>query len=59
MSSQQIVSKSYALGNSSYLELLQSELKLQSLQQQRISLEEKLLLSKVDLKYLRGESLNE
>jgi outer membrane protein TolC len=54
-----ISTKSYALGSTSYVELLQSELKLQRLQISRVNLEAKLKKSKVALKYLEGEALHE
>ena len=55
----EIVAKSYALGNSTYIELLQSEFKLQDLLLKRINLDADLMRSKVDYKYLLGEKLHE
>lgn len=47
-----ITAKSYSLGNSSYTELLQSELKLQQMLLKQIMLEAKSKLTKVELRYL-------
>lgn len=57
--SRQITSKSYGLGNSSYIELLQSELKLQEILMHKVQLEAKRDVQRVTLKYIKGESLNE
>ena len=57
--SRKITSKSYGLGNSTYVELLQSELKLQKILMQKVMLEAKRDIKKVTLKYVKGESLNE
>lgn len=57
--SRSIASKSYALGNSSYVELLQSELKLQRILMQKVMLEAKRDIQRTTLKYTLGESLNE
>jgi len=54
-----ITSKSYGLGNSSYLELLQSELKLQKILLKKIMLKSKIDFKIVTLKYLKGEPLYE
>jgi cobalt-zinc-cadmium efflux system outer membrane protein len=54
-----ITSKSYGLGGSTYLELLQSELKLQNLLLKRSSLNALLLKKRVSYKYLLGEKLYE
>lgn len=53
--SRTITSKSYELGKSSYNELLQSELKLQNIHTQIISLKMKRDIAKVTLKYIQGE----
>ncbi len=55
--SRTITSKSYGLGGASYIELLQSELKLQKILLQRNRLEAKLDITKVNLKYILGEPL--
>jgi len=57
--SRKITSKSYSLGNSTYVELLQSELKLQSLLIRRAVVFSSLYTHKVNLKYLIGEKLHE
>ncbi|ATH07948.1 hypothetical protein BIY24_08285 [Halobacteriovorax marinus] len=57
--SRAITSKSYGLGNSSYVELLQSELKLQELLMLKSDLLSKRDSIKVQLKYKRGEKLSE
>lgn len=57
--SREITSKSYSLGKSTYIELLQSELKLQELLLQRSVLEANLRDTKVAYKFLRGEKLHE
>jgi hypothetical protein len=54
-----ITSKSYGIGNSSYLQLLQSELKLQEILLRKTNLKSKRDIQKVTLKYLLGESLHE
>ncbi|MFG1486371.1 TolC family protein [Halobacteriovorax sp. RZ-1] len=54
-----ITSKSYGRGNSSYVELLQSELRLQTILLKKVMLEAQLATSKVDYKYTLGESLYE
>lgn len=58
-SARDIAAKSYALGNTGYLELLQAELKYQNLRLQENTLMEKHLLGKADYLFLRGDSLNE
>ncbi len=58
-SSRKVTSKSYALGESGYVELLQSEFKLQLLLLKRSMLNAKLASSRVDLKYLLGDKLYE
>ncbi|MFT6632105.1 MAG: outer membrane protein TolC [Bacteriovoracaceae bacterium] len=55
--SRSITSKSYALGNSSYVELLQSELKLQKILMQKLLLEATRDINKVALKYVLGETI--
>ncbi|WP_412474286.1 TolC family protein [Halobacteriovorax sp. YZS-1-1] len=57
--SRSITSKSYGLGNSTYVELLQSEIRLQTILLKKVALESKLSMRKVDLKYTLGESLYE
>ena len=57
--SRQITSKSYSTGNSSYVELLQSELKLQKILMQRVRVEAKRNMKRVTLKYIKGEALYE
>jgi outer membrane protein, heavy metal efflux system len=57
--SRKITSKSYGLGSSSYLELLQSEFKLQSLLIKRSHLNALLLKVQTRYKYLIGENLYE
>ena len=57
--SRKITSKSYSLGNASYVELLQSELKLQKLLIRRSLVASKLNKYKINLKYLVGEKLYE
>jgi hypothetical protein len=58
-SSRRVTSKSYSLGQASYLEVLQSELKLQQLLIKKIRLESKRLSTIADLKYTTGEKLYE
>jgi len=57
--SRSITSKSYGLGRSSYVEVLQSELKLQKILIHQLTLESKRDIKKVTLKYILGESTNE
>ncbi len=57
--SRQITSKSYALGDSTYIELLQSELKLQKLLIKRSNLNAMLLKTQANYKYLIGDKLYE
>lgn len=57
--SRAITSKSYGLGNSSYVELLQSELKLQRILILKSNLQAKRDSFKVGLKYTTGEKLSE
>ncbi len=57
--SRTITSKSYGLGNSTYLELLQSELKLQKILEKRLLLVAKRDMKKITLKYTMGEALYE
>ena len=54
-----ITSKSYNTGNSSYVELLQSELKLQKILMQKVRLQAKRAIQRVTLKYIKGEALYE
>ena len=57
--SREITAKSYGLGNSTYVELLQSELKLQKILMHKVMLESKRDIKRVTLKYVKGEPLNE
>jgi outer membrane protein TolC len=57
--SREITSKSYGLGNSTYVELLQSELKLQKILMNKVMLEAKRDIKRATLKYVKGEPLNE
>lgn len=57
--SREITAKSYKLGNSSYVELLQSELKLQKILMNKVMLEAMRDIKRASLKYLKGEALNE
>jgi outer membrane protein, heavy metal efflux system len=57
--SREITSKSYGLGNSTYVELLQSELKLQEILMHKVMLEAKRDIKRAALKYVKGEPLNE
>ena len=57
--SRTVTSKSYGLGDATYIELLQSEIKLQSLKLKSNLLTSKYRKTKVELKLLRGENLHE
>lgn len=57
--SRAITAKSYGLGNSSYVELLQSELKLQEILMLKSELLSKRDIYRVALKYTLGEKLSE
>jgi cobalt-zinc-cadmium efflux system outer membrane protein len=57
--SREITAKSYGLGNSTYVELLQSELKLQKILMHKVMLEAKRDIKRATLKYVKGEPLNE
>ena len=57
--SREITAKSYGLGNSTYVELLQSELKLQKILMNKVMLEAKRDIKRATLKYVKGEPLNE
>lgn len=57
--SRKITAKSYSLGNSSYVELLQSEIKLQNKLIKKIMLQAQRDMKVVALKYKLGESLYE
>jgi hypothetical protein len=57
--SRSITSKSYGLGSSTYLELLQSELTLQKILLHKVSLESIRDTKKIELKYILGEPLHE
>ena len=59
MNSRTITSKSYGLGDSSYIELLQSEIKLQNILLRKINLIAHRDMKKVSYRYIRGEKLNE
>lgn len=54
-----ITSKSYVLGRATYVELLQSELKLQKISLKKKMLEEQKNINIVSLKYLLGEKLHD
>lgn len=56
--SREIISKSYSLGEATYLEILQAELKLQTLLLNKSVLRAELAKNKIFLKFLRGENLN-
>ena len=58
-SSRSITTKSYQLGEASYVELLQAELKLQNLKMQKASLSAELAMTLIQIKSLLGESLYE
>lgn len=58
-SSRTITSKSYGLGNTSYVELLQSELTLQKLLLKKVILESNRNIKKITLKYILGDTLYE
>ena len=57
--SREITSKSYGLGSSTYVELLQSELKLQKILMQKVMLEATRDIKRATLKYIKGEPLGE
>lgn len=59
MNSRYITSKSYGIGNASYIELLQSELKLQNILMHKVTLEAKKDMKRVALKYIKGEPLHD
>ncbi len=54
-----ITSKSYGIGNSSYSELLNSELKLQKILMHKVMLEARIAMNKVKLKFIKGDDLHE
>jgi cobalt-zinc-cadmium efflux system outer membrane protein len=56
-SSRDITSKSYGLGNTSYIELTQAELKLQDLLLRKNSLQSQLASKTIQFKFLRGDDL--
>lgn len=56
-SAREITSKSYGLGNASYIELTQAELRLQNLWLRRNKLEGELSSKSIDYLYLRGDDL--
>ena len=57
--SREISFKSYGLGNTSYLELLQSEFKLQELLMKKEKLTAYYKMKIIELKYIKGASLHE
>lgn len=57
-SSRDITAKSYGLGNTSYIELTQSELNLLKLLLRKTNLEAQLASKQIELKYLQGEDLH-
>lgn len=57
--SRKITSKSFGLGNSSYIEVLQSELILQKLLLKKSEIKSAIAINSIDFKYLLGEKLNE
>jgi outer membrane protein TolC len=57
--SRKVTSKSYSLGEGTYIALLQSELKLQNLLLRREKLKEKVSLLRLERKLIKGESLHE
>ena len=59
MNSRLITAKSYGLGNSSYVDLLQRELTLQKILLHKTMLEAQRDIKRTTLKYVLGESLNE
>ena len=59
VNSREITSKSYSLGDTSYIELLQSELKLQRLRIKKTILTSRLLKNRLDYKFLVGGKLYE
>ncbi len=59
VNSRYITSKSYGIGNATYIELLQSELKLQSILIHKVALEAKRDMKRVALKYIKGEPLHD
>jgi outer membrane protein TolC len=57
--SRKVTSKAYALGEGTYVGLLQSELKLQNLMLRREEMKEKIALLRLENKLIRGEKLND
>ncbi len=57
--SRAITAKAYTTGSATYIELLQSELKLQKILIQKVNLEAQRALQQVALKYIKGEPLYE
>ncbi len=57
--SRKITSKSYELGQSNYVELLQAELKLQQFLLTRVEIRAELAYTRAALKYLLGEALHD
>ena len=54
-----ITAKAYGIGKSSYIELLQSEIKLQELMLRKINLDAELSKKKIDYKFVAGGKLHE
>ncbi len=59
MNSRYITSKSYGIGDATYIELLQSELKLQNILIHKVAIEAKRDMKRVALKYIKGEPLHD
>lgn len=59
MNSRYITSKSYGIGNATYIELLQSELKLQNILMHKVALTAQRDMKRVALKYINGEPLHD
>ncbi len=59
MNSRYITSRSYGIGNATYVELLQSELKLQNILMHKVSLDAQRDMKRVALKYIKGEPLDD
>ena len=57
--SRKITAKAYSVGEATYNELLQSELKLQKILMQKVMLEAKRDIKRATLKYVKGEPLSE
>lgn len=59
VNSRKITAKSYETGGSTYIELLQSELKLQKILMHKITIEASRDIKRVTLKYIKGGTLHE